>query len=164
MKTSARRWYTAADVFCEFHIATSDSSAIGLELKAFSSLSRNGNILMLDSHCCIFINFPYQNCTWQHINLINNECFTQSRTTWEGIYGLSWPSGTDKIDILKAAPVSNSAGHTRLPTFSSTNRSNSHILSHRALAQSFQRQGDTLPPVCICIAFAPVSAIASALQ
>ena len=32
--------------------------------------------------------------------------------------GLSSPSGTDSIITLRCAPVSNSAGHTRLPIFS----------------------------------------------
>ena len=43
--------------------------------------------------------------------------------------GLSCPSGTDKIIAFFTAPVSNSAGHTRFPTFSKITSSTSSVPS-----------------------------------
>ena len=76
--------------------------------------------------------------------------------------GLSSPSGTLKIMALFTAPVSNSAGQTRLPTFSRMARSTSFVprLSIPCLVISASRWH--MPPVWIWIAFAPVCAIVSA--
>ncbi len=79
----------------------------------------------------------------QHINLSNNETLHTSYMRREYLSGLSWPSGTNKIDILKAAPVSNSIGHTEFTTFSVPTDPNSSYPISSSLAQSFQRQGDT---------------------
>ena len=53
--------------------------------------------------------------------------FTSSTSHTENmsgyLSGLSSPSGTLRIMALRTAPVSNSAGHTRLPTFSMMIRS-----------------------------------------
>ena len=57
--------------------------------------------------------------------------------------GLSSPSGTDKIIAFLTAPVSNSAGQTRLPTFSSTTRSSSSVPNSSIPAPSFLRRDGT---------------------
>ena len=54
--------------------------------------------------------------------------------TWKinGYYsGLSCPSGTDNIIAFTTAPVSNSAGQTKLPTFSNTTKSKSSTPNSR---------------------------------
>ena len=70
---------------------------------------------------------------------------------------MSSPSGTDRIIALLDAPVSNSAGHTRLPTFSSIARSTSSVPSASRPCFVMSAVRWHMPPVCSCTAFAPAS-------
>ena len=76
--------------------------------------------------------------------------------------GLSWPSGTERIMVFFTAPVSNSAGHTRFPTFSSTTRSRSSVPISRRPCSVIPASRWHIPPVCNWIDRTPAPAIAAA--
>ena len=76
--------------------------------------------------------------------------------------GLSWPSGTDKIMAFFTAPVSNSAGQTRLPTFSRIAKSMSPVPRPSNPCRVISASRWHIPPVCSWIDFAPVPAMARA--
>ena len=83
--------------------------------------------------------------------------------------GLSSPSGTERIATFTLAPVSNSAGHTRLPTFSRIARSRGAVPAASAAASSSARPWRHItasrwhmPPVWSWIAVTPVAAMARA--
>ena len=64
--------------------------------------------------------------------------------------GLSSPSGTESSIILRCAPVSNSAGHTRLPIFSSTIRSQSSKFACASASLTISASMWQSPPLWIC--------------
>ena len=68
---------------------------------------------------------------------------------------MSSPSGTDRIIALLDAPVSNSAGQTRLPTFSRMAMSTSSVPSASRPWRVISAVRWHIPPVCSCTAFAP---------
>ncbi len=83
--------------------------------------------------------------------------------------GLSSPSGTERMATFTLAPVSNSAGHTRLPTFSRMARSSGAAPASAVAASSSARPWRHIaasrwhmPPVCSCTATTPVSAMVRA--
>ena len=76
--------------------------------------------------------------------------------------GLSSPSGTERIMAFFVLPVSNSAGQTRLPTFSSTTKSRSFVPNSRIPCLVMSASRWHIPPVWIWMARTPVSLIACA--
>ena len=76
--------------------------------------------------------------------------------------GLSSPSGTERIITFRHAPVSNSAGHTRLPTFSNTTKSKSPAPNSKSPCLVIDASKWHIPPVCSCMERAPASVIACA--
>ena len=76
--------------------------------------------------------------------------------------GLSWPSGTERIIRFRCAPVSNSAGQTRLPTFSikTTECSAGGSASSARSIMAASRWQHL--PVLICSARVPVARMRSA--
>ena len=90
------------------------------------------------------------------------------RSTWQtenisGYFnGLSSPSGTLKIMAFAEAPVSNSAGQTRFPTFSRIARSRPSVPSAASPCLVMSASRWHMPPVCSCTAFTFVCAIRNA--
>ncbi len=76
--------------------------------------------------------------------------------------GLSSPSGTLRIMAFFTAPVSNSAGHTRLPTFSMITRSRFAKSKASSPFITIPASRWQNPPVLIWTAGMPASAIFSA--
>ena len=73
--------------------------------------------------------------------------------------GLSSPSGTDRIIALQVAPVSNSAGQTRLPTFSRMTRSVSSRLRLSSPWRVISASRWHMPPVCSWMEGTPVASL-----
>ena len=69
---------------------------------------------------------------------------------------MSSPSGTDKIMAFLAAPVSNSAGHTRFPTFSRMARSMSPVSNPFSPCLVIPASRWHMPPVWSWSTFTPV--------
>ena len=76
--------------------------------------------------------------------------------------GLSSPSGTERIVTLAEAPVSNSAGHTRLPTFSRKTRSASSAARPSSPCEHMAASRWHMPPVWSWIVRTPVVETAAA--
>ncbi len=76
--------------------------------------------------------------------------------------GLSSPSGTERRVMCRTAPVSNSAGQTRLPTFSRTMRSKCSLPKPRSPCRVMSASRWHIPPVWSCTAGTPSREIASA--
>ena len=76
--------------------------------------------------------------------------------------GLSWPSGTERIMAFFTAPVSNSAGQTRLPTFSSMAKSTSFSPRPSRPWRVMPASRWHMPPVCSWITLAPVFSMVAA--
>ena len=76
--------------------------------------------------------------------------------------GLSCPSGTERIIRFRCAPVSNSAGQTRLPTFSRMTRSSPAASSCCSPSRVILASRWHMPPVCSWMTFAPVRETVSA--
>ena len=72
--------------------------------------------------------------------------------------GLSSPSGTDKIIALHTAPVSNSAGQTRFPTFSRMTRSAPPRSTLSSPWRVISASRWHIPPVCSWMEGIPVAA------
>ena len=70
--------------------------------------------------------------------------------------GLSSPSGTERIMAFFTAPVSNSAGQTRLPTFSRMARSMFSVPRPSRPWRVMPASRWHMPPVCSWITFAPL--------
>ena len=70
--------------------------------------------------------------------------------------GLSSPSGMLRIMAFFTAPVSNSAGHTRFPTFSRITRSRPSASRPASPWLVISASRWHIPPVCSWITFAPV--------
>ena len=76
--------------------------------------------------------------------------------------GLSSPSGTDRIIAFLTEPVSNSAGQTRLPTFSRMARSTSSTPRPSSPCFVMPASRWHMPPVCSWMTFAPVFSMVAA--
>ena len=70
--------------------------------------------------------------------------------------GLSSPSGTLRIMAFLEAPVSNSAGHTKLPTFSSATKSSDFHCNPASPCFVISASKWHIPPVCTCTTDVPV--------
>ena len=68
---------------------------------------------------------------------------------------MSSPSGTERIMAFLVAPVSNSAGHTRFPTFSRITRSSSAVSSPSSPCLVISASRWHIPPVCSCMTLTP---------
>ena len=73
--------------------------------------------------------------------------------------GLSSPSGTERMTTFSAEPVSNSAGHTRLPTFSRNTTSRSSVPISRMPWRDISASRWHMPPVWSWMDLTPRSAM-----